>query len=75
MSEKIKQLYASEINGSITWFYDGLVTAKLGDEMNGYKDEKTFDTVDEAIEWLWETAKKHYPKCELWYPKEQENAG
>lgn len=63
---RLQRLYQSEINGSISWFFDGLVTVKLGDDMNGIKDEHTFNTIAEAVDWLWAIAKEAYPDCELW---------
>ena len=64
--KRLKKLYAAEVNGSLSWFFDGLVTAKLGDEHNGFKAEATFETIDEAVDWLWLKARVYYPDCPLW---------
>jgi hypothetical protein len=37
MEEILGDLYASEINASISWLWDGGIDVKLGDPMNGYK--------------------------------------
>lgn len=59
--DKLQKLYDSEINWAIETFWDGGFTAKLGDEMNGFKAEKTCDTLEEAADFLWVQAKKRYP--------------
>lgn len=64
--KRLQDLYQAEINGSISWFFDGIVTAKLGDEHNGFIDEDQFDTIKEAVEGLEVMARKHYPDSELW---------
>lgn len=63
---RLQQLHDAEISGSIEWFFDGMIMAKLGDELNGYKAQETFAGFDDAIDWLWAEAKKQYPNCELW---------
>lgn len=56
------ELYSSEINCSISSFWDGGWTVKLGDEINGSAAEATFDAVGcEAGTWLAKQACKHYP--------------
>ena len=38
----IGDLHDSEINGEISWFYDGVWGVKIGDQLNGYQAEATF---------------------------------
>jgi hypothetical protein len=39
LEEILASLYASEINASISWLWDGDIDVKLGDALNGYKVE------------------------------------
>lgn len=56
-----QQLYASEINGEIRWFFDLGFTWKLGDEVNGYLAEGSARTWTEAVADLAQAALVHYP--------------
>jgi hypothetical protein len=51
LKEILISLYASEINASISWLWDGGIDVKLGDSLNGYKAEGKVDTFGEAAEW------------------------
>ena len=58
----LQALYNSEINFSLTTQWDAGFTAKLGDEYNGFGlTEKTFKTLQEAVDYLEELAVKQYP--------------
>lgn len=61
MTELFKRLHASEINFSISTFWDSLLTFKLGDEMNGFKDEFNTDDFEKGLNWLENQAKIVYP--------------
>lgn len=61
MSDIPQRLYDSEINFSISCFWDGGFTAKIGDDMNGFEAEKTVKTCDEALAWLDVQARLEYP--------------
>lgn len=61
----LQQLYDSEINFSITTFWDGGVTAKLGDEINGYVAEEIFEKVIDAEMWLLGQARIHFPESKF----------
>jgi hypothetical protein len=39
LEEILISLYASEINASISWIWDGDIDVKLGDPLNGYQAE------------------------------------
>lgn len=56
-----RDLYFSEINFSLSCFYDGGFDVKLGDSMNGFKAEDNFDKLDQAAEWLHRKACEFYP--------------
>ncbi len=66
-----KRLHASEINFSITTFWDSKLTFKLGDEVNGFSD--TFETNDfeKGLNWLENQAKIVYPDSK--FSKEESN--
>lgn len=59
--EELQRIYDSEINVSISWFCDGGIEVKLGDEMNGYAAETTLDTFRKLVPWLQEQITKHFP--------------
>ena len=62
LEEILITLYASGINVSILWIWDGDIDVKLGDPLNGYKAE---DTVTEIADWLGDRAVRHYPSSEF----------
>lgn len=57
----LERLYESEINASISTFYDAGYTAKLGDDLNGITVQTTRPTYAEAERWLEEQATELYP--------------
>jgi hypothetical protein len=61
LEEILASLYASEINASISWLWDGDIDVKLGDALNGYKVEGKVGTFVETAEWLRDQAVRHYP--------------
>jgi len=65
LEEILISLYASAINVSISWLWDGDIDVKLGDPLNGYKVEGKVGTVTEIAEWLRDQAVRHYPNSEL----------
>ena len=57
----IAALHDSEINGEVSWFYDGVWRVKLGDEENGFVAEAMVGSPQEAAEWLRANAVRRYP--------------
>ena len=57
----IAALHDSEINGGVSWFYDGVWLATLGDLHNGTDAEAVLDSIGEVVEWLRSTAVRLYP--------------
>ncbi len=57
----IDALYESEINCSVSTFWDGGISVKLGDEMNGFVAEKECATFFEAAAFLNQAAHEHFP--------------
>ena len=49
----IEALHGSEINGEISWFFDNVWGAKIGDKLNGYMAEATeLPSIGHAARWL-----------------------
>jgi hypothetical protein len=67
----IDALYASEINCSVITFWDGGLTVKLGDDMNGFLDEQECRTASEAAEFLDAATRKHFPDSSYTLGKEE----
>jgi hypothetical protein len=65
LEEILIGLYASAINVSISWLWDGDIDVKLGDPLNGYKAEGKVGTVTEIAEWLRDQAVRQYPSSEF----------
>jgi hypothetical protein len=61
MDSILQSLYDSEINFEISTFWDGGFDWKLGDRMNGYKEDGNRDTFNEAVFDIAKAAIKHYP--------------
>ena len=61
----MRDLYNSEINCSVSCFWDGGWTVKIGDFINGFQAEATIDNSDfwglEAARWLDTKARQLYP--------------
>ena len=55
----LNDLYASEINASISWIWDGGFYAVLGNPKQA--EGWAFPSVGKAVEWLREQAIVHYP--------------
>jgi hypothetical protein len=65
LEEILGSLYASEINASISWLWDGGIDVKLGEALNGYRAEGKVGTFGAAAEWLREQALIHYSHSEF----------
>ena len=63
LTDVMRALYASEINCSVSSFWDGGWLVQLGDYMNGFKAEHTFDDdkLEDAAAWLIEEGKRAFP--------------
>jgi hypothetical protein len=61
LSEILADLYDSEINVSISWFWDAGIDVALGDAVNGFDADDQVATFAEAAEWLRAKAVEHYP--------------
>ena len=70
LDEVLDRLYDSEINFSISCFWDNNIDVRLGDEMNGFAAEGNVATSAEAAQWLDEQARKLYPRSKYATGKE-----
>jgi len=62
LSVVMAALYRSEINCSVYSFWDSGWTAKLGDEMNGYRAISTMMySTAEVAEWMTKEACEYWP--------------
>jgi hypothetical protein len=61
----IAALHDSEINGEVSWFYDGAWRVKLGDEANGFVAEAVVTSPQQAAQWLHANALRRYPASEF----------
>lgn len=57
----LQDLYHSEINFSVSTFWDGGFDVKLGDAVNGFVAERSFDRWGQVEPWLMEQAITHFP--------------
>jgi hypothetical protein len=58
----ITALHASEINGEMSWFFDGAWRVTLGDSANGIDAAAVINSPEEAAEWLRANAIRLYPE-------------
>jgi hypothetical protein len=67
LTQVLQALYRSEINVTISCFWDGGWEVQLGDQLNGFVAETWFDNakLDDAAAWLADNAKRHFPKSEF----------
>ncbi len=63
--EILKDLYASEINISISCFWDGGWNIALGDLINGWGAKVMLDDLENAPEWIIENATRIWPKSDF----------
>lgn len=63
--DALQQLYDSEINFTVSTFWDGGFDWKLGDEMNGFKATGCEDNIHDVLIALADAAVKHYPTSDF----------
>ena len=61
----MQRLYDSEINFSVSSFYDDGFYVRLGDELNGFRAEACLPTWADVEEWLAAMARIYYPTSEF----------
>ena len=60
-----QRLYDSEINFSVSTFWDGGFDVNLGDHLNGFKAETNVRTWAEVEPWLEAAAREHFPDSDF----------
>ena len=58
---ELQEIYDSEINIEIGWFWDGGIEVRLGDKMSGYLAEENLTSTAEIILWLQEAIARFFP--------------
>jgi hypothetical protein len=61
LGDIIEALHDNEINGSVSWIFDGTWRVAIGDELNGIMAEATVNSSQEAAEWLRANAVRRHP--------------
>ncbi len=61
----MQELYDSEINVSISTFWDGGYDLKLGDDMNGFRAEGNVDFWEQIEPWFTQKALEHWPDSDF----------
>ena len=61
----IEALHDSEINGTVSWVFDGTWRVAIGDELNGIQAEATVNSAQQAAEWLRANAVRRYPQSKF----------
>ena len=65
IGQVLSDLHASEINGCLSWFYDGEWRVGLGDPLNGWDAETRVSSIEDAVKWLVDCAISEYPNSEF----------
>lgn len=60
----LQDLHDSEINATISAFYDGIWNVSIGDALNGIKAKAVVRSEAEAEAWLHMTARELFPDSE-----------
>ena len=61
LATELQQIYDSEINIRISWFWDAGIEVRLGDERNGFLAEESVRSTAEIVPWLQEAIAHFYP--------------
>jgi hypothetical protein len=64
LTQVLSELYESEINCSLSSFWDGGWFVKIGDESNGFLAEVNVGSLDDAALWLHDKARQFFPQSE-----------
>ena len=62
LAGELQKIYDSEINVRIDWLWDGGITIRLGDEMNGFLAEENVGKMADIVPWLQEAIAHFYPQ-------------
>lgn len=64
LADVLADLYRNEINFEIGSLWDGGITVRIGDHLNGHEAERVFgpDETDSIARWLGANAAKSWPE-------------
>lgn len=61
ISEELKRIGRSEINFSISYFFDDCWQVRLGDDLNGFTHESSYDSIERSVNKLIQEIIKQFP--------------
>jgi hypothetical protein len=61
LTTELQRIYDSEINVSISWFWDGGIDVRLGDAINGFPADENVPSIKDILPWLQEAIAHFYP--------------
>lgn len=64
-TQVLQDVYDSEINLTLGWFWDGGINLVIGDDMNGVRHADHFDTMEGLVIWLTQELPRLYPDSEF----------
>ena len=62
--KELKRIGESEINFSISYFYDSTWIFKLGDDLNGFSYEESFTSIEDGMNHLIQEIIKQFPNSD-----------
>ena len=62
--KELERIGKSEINFSISYFYDSIWIFKLGDDLNGFTYEETFSSIEKGMNELIQEIIKQFPNSD-----------
>ncbi len=61
---ELKRIGRSEINFSISYFFDDCWQIRLGDDLNGFTHESSYNSIERAVNKLIQEIIKQFPKSD-----------
>ena len=65
LASHLQRIYDSEINVSISWFWDGGIDVTLGDGANAFVAEASLKEAKDILPWLQTQIRRHLPDSEF----------
>ena len=65
ISNILQDIYDSEINLTISWFWDEGINIVIGDNTNGIRKARNFDTIRQALSYLAVAVSEMYPDSDF----------
>ena len=64
LGQHLQRIYDSEINVSISWFWDGGFDVSLGDKYNATLAEANLKNAKDILPWLQTQIRRHLPESD-----------